>query len=75
MKPHKGILKNAVKHVITEPTKEHLGYYFTGVFEGHPDFNGESGYISMVVKQEGNEVETLNSRYTLILAEKPVEKI
>lgn len=67
MKPHKGKFSNCRKVVAMEPTDEHLGYYFVGTFD--PDdtrFKGRMGYTSMVVKTNGDEIETLNSRYTIV---------
>lgn len=70
MKPHKGVLTNWYPVYSHQPTEEHLGFYIMGVFHGHPRFHGKSGHTSMVVAvhAEINEVETLNSRYSL---EKP----
>lgn len=59
-KPHKGTLDQWKKH----PTYIG-GYFFTGKFVDHPEFAGKKGHTSRVVAQEGYEVETLNSRYTL----------
>ncbi len=36
-----------------------------GIFEDHPRFKGTFGWTSIVINQDGNEIETLNSRYTL----------
>lgn len=54
-KPHKGKILGA----------QRFGHVVIGESQGHPDF--EDGLVirtSRVVKIEGNEVETLNSRYT-----------
>ena len=59
-KPHLGKIEQWTKH--------HRGQcvsFITGVFIGHPDFHGTYGHTSMVIKYDGNEIETLNSRYTL----------
>ena len=40
--------------------------YFVGTFMGHPVFTGEHGHTSYVVAHEGDEIETRNSRYTLV---------
>ena len=66
-KPHKGTLGQWKKVQVVPPNEEHLGYYITGVFLGHPQFNLRHGYTSMIVKHDEatGEVETLNSRYTL----------
>ena len=42
-----------------------LDYIIRGKFVGHPQFDGLYGHTSYVVKREGNEIETRNSRYTL----------
>lgn len=70
MKPHKGQISGW--HKITCNTnpwpgeKEvNLGYYIFGRPSGHPQFESRI-YTSPVVKHEGNEIETLNSRYTLV---------
>ena len=59
-KLHKGKLE-AWEKVLKPP----FGYYFVGKFVGHPIFDGKQGHTSLVVFHSGNEVETLNSRYTL----------
>jgi hypothetical protein len=66
MKPHKGTLTNAVRRYPSNPGKDNLGYFYTGGFVNHPRFAGTDGYTSMVVKEDGDEIETLNSRYTLV---------
>lgn len=72
IKPHKGSLRLWRKHVPSGNFKSFgLGYIICGVFVDHPDFAGETGHTSWVVKHEGNEVETINSRYTLV-GEEPV---
>lgn len=60
-KPHKGTIRHWEKH----PCRDGLGYCVYGVVKGHPQW-GE-GFIrtSFVVKRDGNEIETNNSRYTL----------
>lgn len=42
-----------------------LGYSIAGTPVGHPVFQGWL-CTSPVIAQEGNEIETLNSRYTLV---------
>lgn len=66
-KPHKGSMEmwKRVDLKRNALNNDNLGYYIVGVFKGHPDFHGQSGHTSMVTLQEGNEIETLNSRYTL----------
>ncbi len=69
MKIDKGKLKNWWKHY---PSKdwgvEGLGYVICGTFVDHPEFKGESGHTSFVLKhnEELGIVETLNSYYTLV---------
>lgn len=58
-KPHKGRIDHWEKHEVEGK------YFFTGIFKDHPKFKGNWGHTSMVVAQNENEVETLNSRYTL----------
>lgn len=67
-KPYKGMIENWIK--LTWKPEQLLGfpgtleYSVIGIPINHPEF---VGWIktSAVVKQEGNEIETLNSRYTL----------
>lgn len=59
-KPHRGRLEQWVK--------VHHGscvFHCEGIFIGHPDFHGTYGWTSVVLKEDGNEIVTLNSRYTL----------
>lgn len=70
-KPHKGIIRSWRKILISEELKYHkhygLGFCIGGIPEGHPDFMDHSWIrTSSIIKMEGNEVETLNSRYTLV---------
>lgn len=69
VKPHKGSLRNARKVDTSQ------GYYYAGTFDGHPQFHSKLGHTSMVVKDDCDiprhrndsyEIETLNSRYTII---------
>jgi hypothetical protein len=62
-KPHKGTLLHAYKCACEGAG---LGYYYRGVFKDHPRFATQRGHTSFVVQQEGNEIETNNSRYTVI---------
>lgn len=68
LKPHKGRLrfwrKKAAPTWFTDRS-DNLGYYICGTFVDHPTFKGKTGYTSLVVCQEGDEIETLNTRYTL----------
>lgn len=69
MKPHKGILWDAYPIYIGND------YVYGGRFDGHPKFHGRRGHTSMIVyeyphhRDQPFEVETLNSRYTIILNE------
>lgn len=66
MKPYMGKIKQAYRVYWKEPTSEHLGYFYRCRFVDPPYFAGESGQTSMVVSEKGDEVETLNSRYTIL---------
>lgn len=46
-----------------------LGYRVCGRFLDHPRFGGETGMTSYVVAREGEEIETRNSRYTVVYVE------
>lgn len=63
-KPHKGSLKNWYKYEIDA----YGGYVIEGTFVGHPQFNGLFGHTSFVLShnEETGEIETRNSRYTLV---------
>jgi hypothetical protein len=41
-----------------------------GKFLDHPRLAGRSGHTSDIIKRNGNEVETRNSRYTLLNPDK-----
>ena len=43
-------------------------YYIKGKFMDHPRFGGNKGWTSLVLKhdEETGEIETMNSRYTLV---------
>ena len=77
-KPHKGTLINWYKR---EYGDYGLGYFLECTFVDHPEFAGEHGHVSSVVKEsrevpsrhtlmdinaEPIEIETRNSRYTLV---------
>ncbi len=64
MKPHKGTIRDWVEL----PCRGGLGYYIAGHSIDHPQFGGGEIYTSWVVKHDRatNEIETNNSRYTLI---------
>lgn len=59
MKPHKGIIHGWYAQNIEN------SYIIWGRSEGHPQFNSRFIHTSLVIKRVGNEIETLNSRYTL----------
>lgn len=61
-KPHKGSIENWSK----VQRGMGLGYYVWGTFLDHPDFGLKTTNTSYVVKHEGAEIETRNSRYTLV---------
>ena len=63
-KPHRGSLENWRR--MECGVDQGLGYYIVGIFMGHPSFTGEYGHTSYVVAHEGDEIETRNSRYTLV---------
>lgn len=64
MKPHKGSISDWYKL----PTSRGLGYYIMGQFQDHPDFGKKFTNTSWVEKHDlkTGEIETRNSRYTLI---------
>lgn len=69
MKPHKGKLVKWWKHYpLPQFGSEGLGYLILGIFVDHPEFAGEFGNTSWVIShnEETGEIETANSRYTLI---------
>lgn len=70
-KPHKGKIEGWYKYEINpRPVKgqKHLGYLIMGTFQDHPDFGKLYTNTSAVVKHDTvtGEIETVNSRYTLI---------
>lgn len=60
-KPHKGWINQWAKQEIDK--KYGLGYRIIGDFQVYGGGGGSSSYV---VKHEGNEIETKNSRYTLL---------
>ena len=73
-KPHKGRITD-VKEVSHGSGAPGLGYFLLCTFVDHPVFAGKQGHTSYVFKDEsaaprhrndGYEVETLNSRYTVV---------
>lgn len=68
MKPFMGHLKNCSKRFVPNQT-DNLGYYYRCNFVDHPyirDEIGTRGHTSMIVKEDGDEIETLNSRYKIV---------
>lgn len=65
-KPHKGKISNWAKRETI--SQKGLGYYIIGKFVDHPDFAGDFGHTSYVVAHDEvtGEIETRNSRYTLV---------
>lgn len=63
-KPHKGTIESWFKWP-RPPSGYGLGYVIVGHSVCHPEFGGGPIRTSLVVKHEGSEIETLNSRYTL----------
>jgi len=60
-KEHKGIIEDWYEH----PCSHGLEYYICGTSMSHPKFSGGWFHTSWVVKKDGDEIETRNSRYTL----------
>lgn len=66
-KPHMGKIVDWYERPCGE---EHgLGYMIVGRSVDHPRFAGEMFHTSFVVERVGNEIETNNSRYTLVTEE------
>ena len=64
-KPHYGKITNWCRY----PASQGLGYGIdVGRFEDHPIFKGQGGWTSFVVSHDETtgEIETKNSRYTLV---------
>jgi hypothetical protein len=65
-KPHKGRITNVSRW------KTDGGYLYRCQFMDHPKFAettykiGRYGHTSLVVNEVGDEIETLNTRYTII---------
>jgi len=64
-KPHNGIITDWQKFYTHGDDGEVDGYVIVGVSVGHERFDGRCMRTSSVVAQQGDEIETLNSRYTL----------
>lgn len=66
LKPHKGTMHSDRR------VEDNRGFVFCGRFIDHPYFHGEYGHTSYVVyetphhKGQPFEIETLNSRYTIV---------
>lgn len=70
-KPYKGRIANWAKVEFTVPNglegpEPHLGYYIIGNFLDHVPAPGKLWHTSMVVHRDGDEIETFNSKYTLV---------
>ena len=57
-KPHKGRIAHLHK------VECEGGYYYRCLFRDHPQFAGRFGHTSLVVAEDGYEIETTYSRYT-----------
>lgn len=68
-KPHHGRIKGWSK----EPCNSGLGYRIVGEFLDHPHFRGPRCHTSYVIahNSETGEIETANSRYTLVTDGEP----
>lgn len=84
-KPHKGSVTQWRKHYLNSMTHQlshpiygpNLGYYISGWCQNHPDFGNNPAFSSsLIVKhdEQTGEIETLNSRYTLLGGEIGPEK-
>ncbi len=62
-KPHKGRIRNYYKY--EHPNAEGLGYIYMCDWVDHPVFHGSKRHTSWIIKDDGKEIETRNSRYTL----------
>ncbi len=60
-KPHRG----TISEWYPASCEDGLGYLIFGVSVDHPEFAGRDMHTSYIVKHDGNEIETRNSRYTL----------
>jgi hypothetical protein len=68
-KPHMGRIEGWRK--FHPPGCRGLGYLIEGESLDHPYYKGEGFHTSWVVAVDGAEVETRNSRYTLVGEEVP----
>jgi hypothetical protein len=62
-KPHMGSIERWWECPVTS---RGLGYIICGHLVDRPGYRGGEGHTSWVVAREGDEVETRNSRYTLV---------
>lgn len=71
-KPYKGQISNwrRRRFQVTPEYAHTLGYCIAGCPSGHPNFTNWI-ITSAVVKHEGDQIETMNSRYTLVDEELP----
>lgn len=74
MKPHKGRIDQAVWVDVRD------GHTYQGLFLDHPELKGKYGRTTLVVKDDADiprhkgdsyEIETLNSRYTIMSPSSP----
>lgn len=78
-KPYKGRISDWRKVACDQwgyPTEAFgaTGYYYIhGLSKGHPQFDGRVFHTSRVVKHEGNDIETMFSRYLLVGPSKNTE--
>lgn len=61
-KPHKGTINNWISFPHHGPG---LGFFIVGDAVDHPQFGSTPIRTSWVVSEDGDEIETRNSRYTL----------
>lgn len=84
-KPHNGQIanwlrayRNSMVHRVDETSEYGVnkGYDIIGLFIDHPDFGTAMGRTSLVLThdEDTGEIETLNSRYTLLGIEHGPEK-
>lgn len=73
MKPHRGTINDWRKHPVVGEAVQ--GYIILGEFVDHPRFMGKRGHTSLVLQHDGDEIETLNSRYTLGTPAAPINAL
>ena len=69
-KPHHSRIDGWYEH----PAQGGLGYRVNGMFMDHPQLKGYNAHTSFVVARNGNEIETNNSRYTLLNPRAPEDQ-